>query len=198
MTTNSFDKAVSHAMLYEVGGFWVESHPAVANGLIDTPANRKAVGYVNDPSDRGGETKFGVAKNANPDLNITTLTWDAAKRVYYRRYWLTAHCDEIVNISTAVVLMHFDAAVNHGVGRANKMLQTALGVAVDGDIGPKTISAVQAACSADGGAQLCAKLASLRRSFYNGIVQRDASQAKFLKGWLKRVDDVEQFAKVTG
>ena len=64
--TTSFDKAVSHAMLYEVGKFWNESHPAVANGLIDTPANRKAVGYVNDKADRGGETKFGVAKNGMP------------------------------------------------------------------------------------------------------------------------------------
>lgn len=65
--TNAFEKAIDHAMLYEVGGFWNVNHPAVARGLIDTSANRKAVGYVNDPDDRGGETKFGVARNANPD-----------------------------------------------------------------------------------------------------------------------------------
>jgi hypothetical protein len=73
--TKPFEAAVDHAMLYEVGGFWNVNHPAVAGGLIDTPANRKAVGYVNDPADRGGETKFGVAVRANPDLNITNLTW---------------------------------------------------------------------------------------------------------------------------
>lgn len=196
--TTSFDKAVSHAMLYEVGKFWNESHPAVANGLIDTPANRKAVGYVNDKADRGGETKFGVAKNANPDLDIPKLTWDAAKRVYYRRYWLQAHCDELAEISPKLALMHFDAAVNHGVTRAIKMLQTAVGVTVDGDIGPKTIAAVKLKCDSDGGAAMCTNLASQRRTFYNSIVQRDSTQSKFLRGWLDRINEVEQFAKTVG
>ena len=30
-------------------------------------------GYVNDPDDPGGETKYGIAKNSNPDVDIKDL-----------------------------------------------------------------------------------------------------------------------------
>lgn len=190
----TFNKAIDHAMLYEVGGFWNVNHPAVAGGLIDTKDNRRAVGYVNDSEDTGGETKFGVAKNANPDLNITGLTWEQAKRVYYRRYWLMSHCDELSAISPEFTLFYFDAVVNHGVGRAAKFLQQAVGVTVDGDIGPKTIAAVQSKIAGGGYTELIVELACIRKVFYNGIVTRNPSQAKFIKGWLGRVDSNVKFA----
>jgi lysozyme family protein len=134
MFTKAFNDAVDHAMLYEVGGFW-ELTPEVEAGLIGTRDQRRAVGYVNDPDDNGGETKFGVAKNANMDLDIANLTWDQAKTVYFKRYWLNGSCDKLPN---RVGVLHFDGCVNHGVGRANKFLQQALGVGVDGVIGPIT------------------------------------------------------------
>lgn len=190
----TFNKAIDHAMLYEVGGFWNMNHPAVAGGLIDTKENRKAVGYVNDPDDTGGETKFGVAKNANPDLNITTLAWEQAKRVYYRRYWLPSHCDELSAINTEFTLFYFDAVVNHGVGRAAKFLQQAVGVTVDGDIGPKTIAAVKTKIASGGAIELVNELASIRRAFYNNIVARNPTQSKFIKGWLARVDANVKYA----
>ena len=192
--TQSFEQAVSHAMLYEVGKFWNVNHVAVAGGLIDTPANRKAVGYVNDPSDTGGETKFGVAVNANPDLNIKTLTWDAAKRVYFRKYWLASNCDDITLIAPKLAAIHFDGAVNHGVGRASKFLQQALGVVADGDIGPATLNALSKMCADKSKeVELCRKVAELRKAFYNSIVRNNPTQAKFLNGWMTRINEVEAF-----
>jgi lysozyme family protein len=183
----AFNKAISHCMLYEVGGFWNEAHPAVAPGSIATAADRKAVGYVNDPADRGGETKFGVAKNGNPGLNITRLTWAQAKQVYYDKYWVAGKCHLL---PAKIAIIHFDGCVNHGPGRAAKFLQEALGVTVDGAIGPKTLEKIKGAKEEE----IVQHIARIRRSFYQGIVNRDKSQAKFLNGWLRRINEVENYA----
>ena len=44
-------------------------------------------GYVSDPDDPGGETKFGVSKRSYPDLDIKALTRDEAIAIYYRDFW---------------------------------------------------------------------------------------------------------------
>ena len=52
-------------------------------------------GYVNDPADPGGETKFGISKRAYPQLDIKSLTLDQAKAIYRRDYWASParrHC----------------------------------------------------------------------------------------------------------
>jgi lysozyme family protein len=184
--SKAFESAVSHAMLYEVGGFWNVSHPAVAQGLINTPANRKAVGYVNDPSDNGGETKFGVAKNANTDLNISKLTWDQAKAVYFVRYWLAGKCDQM---PARTAVLHFDGCVNHGVSRANTFLQRAVGVTADGAIGPVTLAKIKATNEM----QLLSSICTQREQFYRSIVAGNASQAKYLTGWLTRISQMRAY-----
>jgi lysozyme family protein len=73
-------------------------------------------GYVNDPNDPGGETKYGISKRAHPDLDIKNLTLDEAKNIYYNDYWLKADCDHY--FFPANYLM-FDTAVNMGISRAN-------------------------------------------------------------------------------
>lgn len=184
--TKAFEHAIDHAMLYEVGGFWRVSHPAVAQGLINTAANRKAVGYVNDPYDRGGETKFGVAKSANNDLNITRLTWDQAKAVYFVRYWLAGKCDQL---PARMAVLHFDGCVNHGVARANKFLQTALGVTADGIVGPITIAKAKASNEM----QVLNSICDQRENFYRSIVRNNPSQARFLTGWLRRITEMRAY-----
>ena len=44
-------------------------------------------GYVNHPSDPGGETKYGISKRAYPDVDIAELTKDDAADLYKRDYW---------------------------------------------------------------------------------------------------------------
>jgi len=184
--TPAFEKAIDHAMLYEVGGAWDVTNEAVEEGLIDTQAHRRAVGYVNDPSDRGGETKFGVARNANPDLDITNLTWDGAKAVYYVRYWIAGHCDYLPGRVGAI---HFDGCVNHGIKRAGTFLQRAVGVNPTGDIGAVTVAKVQEADQID----VCNHIADQREQFYRSIVANNPSQAKYLNGWLRRINEVRAF-----
>ncbi len=191
--TKSYDEAVNHAMLYEVGSFWNLETPGVREGLIETREQRRAVGYVNDPLDRGGETKYGVAKNANPDLDITNLDWEAAKRVYYRRYWLASNCDDITLMSPRLAILHFDGAVNHGVGRAGRFLQRAVGAAEDGDVGPASLRALKTAIDTKGDIPLCHLICDFREAFYEAIIARNPSQARFRNGWLRRIREMREF-----
>jgi len=189
MYSNAFEAAVDHSMLYEVGSFW-KLTPEVEAGLINTSVQRRAVGYVDDPLDRGGETKFGVALNANPDLDITNLTWAQAKAVYYDRYWVTGACEKL---SERVAVLHFDGCVNHGVGRAKKFLQTSVGAVADGIVGANTLAAVNSKDPID----ICNKICDLREKFYRDIVTNKPNQARFLNGWLRRIDEMRVFTTDT-
>lgn len=181
----TFDNAFNFTMKYEVGSFWNPKDPDVIAGLCDTPSRRIKTGYVNDPKDRGGETKFGIAKKANPGVDIKKLDLAGAKAIYEKNYWKAAKCDLF---SPKVSFAMFDAAVNHGPRTAAKMLQRAVGAVVDGAIGPGTMKAVNAK-SQD---EVLKLMLADRRRFFNAIVTNDQSQAKFLKGWLNRVADIEK------
>ena len=68
-------------------------------------------GYVNDPDDPGGETKFGISKRAYPSLDIKTLSKEAAKHLYFKDYWKAGGC--VVLLEPKLAIVHFDACVNH-------------------------------------------------------------------------------------
>jgi lysozyme family protein len=44
-------------------------------------------GYVNNPSDPGGETNWGIAKRWHVDLDIKNLTKQQASDIYQKEYW---------------------------------------------------------------------------------------------------------------
>ena len=79
-------------------------------------------GYVNDPNDPGGETKYGICKRDHPTVDIKNLTIDGAKAIYRSEYWNTAGCD---NIPFPMDIVAFDIAVNQGVGRAKEVYANA-------------------------------------------------------------------------
>lgn len=133
-------------------------------------------GYVNDPRDPGGETKYGISKRANPDVDVRNLTLAQAQWIYRQRYWLPLHADAMPE---AAAIQVFDAAVNHGIKPAVRMLQRALGVPVDGVIGPVTLNAM---LSVDD-ARFVAHFAAERLTFYTDLAGWDA----FGRGWTRRV-----------
>src|SRR5580704_9612285 len=77
-------------------------------------------GYVNDPSDPGGETNLGISKRAYPDLDIASLTPETVAPIYKRDYW-----DRIAGDSLPSPLNYiaFDCAVNQGVGECQILLR---------------------------------------------------------------------------
>ena len=78
----------------------------------------------------------------------------------------------------------YDFAVNSGVSKAVKSIQEILGIAVDGNLGAKTIAAI----NSKDGKELCNKLCDKRAAFFEAIAKK-GENAKFLKGWLNRVKD---------
>lgn len=81
-------------------------------------------GYVNDVNDPGGETNFGITKASYPNLDIKNLTPDMAKSIYFTDYWLKSGAQTLV---TGLDLMHFDCAVNEGLGVARQILAISRG-----------------------------------------------------------------------
>jgi len=77
-------------------------------------------GLNTNKSDRGGITKFGISKKSYPNLDISRLTQDDAINIYKKDYWDAIGGD---NLPPAVAAVAFDAAVNHGVGMAKKLLK---------------------------------------------------------------------------
>lgn len=176
-----FAKAFTLAMQSEIGAWFNPNDPATQQGLIDTPAHRRACGYCNIPGDAGGETKFGIAQNANRDVVVRTLTLAQAQNIYFIKYWLASQCDKI---GTPLSAIHFDAAVNMGVGRAAKFLQTSVGVKPDGAIGAQTLAAIAKCPDLK---KVCTQYLAARQSFYDSIVLNNPTQAKFAKGWANRI-----------
>jgi lysozyme family protein len=137
-------------------------------------------GYVNDPRDRGGETKFGISARAYPNLKIADLTIDQAKDIYRKDYWTVCGCDALPE---PVALAVFDLAVNAGVRAAVRDLQQALGVPADGVLGPQT----QAALARVRGELEILRLA-VRVHAYGLIRRTDApTWSTHGKGWARRV-----------
>lgn len=95
-------------------------------------------GYVNDPRDPGGETKYGISKRAYPDEDIKNLTVERARDIYRRDYWDKIRGNDLPQRMAYYML---DAAINQGVKASITMLQEVLKVKVDGVIGPMTIKA---------------------------------------------------------
>lgn len=94
-------------------------------------------GYVNDPHDPGGETKYGISKRAYPNEDIAALTLERAKAIYRADYWDRLRADEL---PPEIVLPLFDFAVNSGIKQAVTSLQRAIGASVDGVLGAKTLA----------------------------------------------------------
>lgn len=78
-------------------------------------------GYVNDPDDPGGETKYGISKRSFPKEDIKNLTVDRAKELYRTLYWTPINGDELPDKMDLCVM---NAAVNSGVGTALKFLKS--------------------------------------------------------------------------
>lgn len=75
-------------------------------------------GYVCDPNDPGGETKWGISKRSYPDLDIPSLTEADAQAIYLRDYWSPLDLD---SKPWGTALLKFDAAVNQGINFAKTL-----------------------------------------------------------------------------
>jgi len=135
-------------------------------------------GYVLNPADPGGETKFGIAKRWHPNVDIMNLTRQQAIDIYHVEFWNSGGFEAYPD---GVGFQTLDAAVNHGIPQANKLLQQAVGVKADGEIGPITHAAVKAMDETD----ILFRFIAYRLRFWTSL----NTWATFGAGWANRAAD---------
>lgn len=106
-------------------------------------------GYSNVKTDKGGPTKFGIthttlaAHRGKPSVSareVQAMSREEAVEIYRRSYWGQAGGDLLPpGLDYAV----FNSAVMSGPSRAVKILQAAVGVREDGQVGEQTLAAVR-------------------------------------------------------
>ena len=166
-------------------------------------------GFVNDPNDPGGATKYGVTIGTMRALgldktgdgqvtveDVRTLTKADAIRIFRERYYLKPRIDLLPEPLQPSV---FDMQVNAG-SNAVRILQKLLAefgeqVTVDGMIGPATAKAAERAFS-NAGQYLVDAYAIARRNYYFRLADRKPSLRKFARtkaggkgGWIKRAEE---------
>ncbi|MDP5146005.1 hypothetical protein ORI98_06095 [Shewanella sp. ULN5] len=174
------------------------------NRLIENLIEREG-GYVNDPTDRGGETNYGITINVARDYGykgeMRDLPYELAFKIYQDRFWAPLKLDDISAISEDLTEQLFDFGVNSGVGTATKQLQTLLNVlnnqqtlypdlVIDGALGSRTLLALQqyvAHRKLQGMLVLVEAVRGKRIAFCVDIAANDERQEKYSFGWLKRI-----------
>ena len=159
------------------------------------------------PADKGGPTKYGISlkflRQHKMDMNgdseidevdVSTLTRDEAIEIYLKEFWCKYKYDAINDEKIAIKV--FDLCVNMGPIRIHKILQTAMNelagrniVAVDGILGPKTISHLNSITWDAFNDQILSCIIEGAAEFYFSLAEAYPSNKVFLKGWLRRVAD---------
>lgn len=144
-------------------------------------------GYAINPVDPGGETNFGISRRSYPDVDIRNLTVEQAVEIYRRDFWLPAYAEIAAQRAANMV---FDMAVNHGATAAHRLVQEALrslrfSLRVDGQFGPLTLGALNAAAMTDEDG-LLRELRARRAELYARIALARPSSGGFLLGWMRR------------
>nr|WP_321509494.1 holin-associated N-acetylmuramidase [uncultured Celeribacter sp.] len=166
-------------------------------------------GFVNDPDDPGGATKYGVTlatlQRLGLDLDrsgtvtvadVRRLSKAQAVEIFLEHYYLRPRIAELPQALRASV---FDMYVNAGAN-AVRILQRLLcdmgqGVTVDGVLGPQTLSAAHAATAAAPD-YIADAYAIARRNYYFALADRRRASRKFARtrsggkgGWIKRAEE---------
>ncbi len=166
-------------------------------------------GFVNDPDDPGGATKYGVTvhtlrrlgldltKDGSIDVkDVRALRKGDAVDIFLRHYFEVPRIGDLPRVLHASV---FDMQVNAG-RNAVRILQKLLcdmgyAIGIDGFIGPQTIAAAQDAAEPDGIA-LADAYGVARRNYYFQLADRRPASRKYVRtrrggkgGWIRRAEE---------
>lgn len=155
-------------------------------------------GFVNDPDDFGGPTKFGITQQTLSQYrgyscsvhDVQTLNEGEALAIYFSFYWKPLSINSIDKKPIAIAV--FDTGVLYGIRHSILMAQEALAHSwivstefkIDGHMGPKTIAALNN-CPSGLFLELI-NLQILKRIVE--IIEKKPSQKKFQNGWVNRAN----------
>jgi lysozyme family protein len=153
--------------------------------------------------DRGGMTYAGISRQAWPNwqgwekIDYGEYGEDLFRAIedFYRsNYWDKINGDRIK--SQHVAYMIYDFAVNAGVSTSARIAQRIVGAKADGDIGPKTLQAMDEYIKDEKDERIFITTFSLLKVFrYKDICLNDKrrssdkveSNLRFICGWINRV-----------
>lgn len=179
---------------------------------------------TNDPTDHGGDTKFGITQvEANTHLTdlknlyqwdgiMGDLTLDMAMWIYSTFYWAPLNLDNIIQVAPLLAHKLFDIGVNLGPGVAGKWLQQALNVfsknqslynnlVIDGGIGNVTLAALNTYLNSrnltNATWHLLVAIGGQQINRYITIAINDTTQERFEDGWEDRIgNELADYASV--
>ena len=149
-------------------------------------------GYVNNPKDPGGATKYGITHRtlaahrgvaSVTPAQVRALSKEEAIEIYRRSYWVQSGGDLL---PVGIDFMAFDYGVNSGPAQAVKSLQRVVGVTADGIVGGQTVAAVNTYKG-----DLVDAYAAERLRFMRAL----KTWPVFGRGWQKRVSAVVSQAR---
>lgn len=147
-------------------------------------------GWSDDPRDPGGATNKGITlatyqavRPGATKADLKAISDEMVSLIYKNRYWDKVRGDDLPD---GLDLVAFDAAVNSGVWRGSKWLQSAVGATADGEIGTKTIRAAKQAKAADA----IRRAVQARKNFLLSL----KTWPTYGKGWSSRLVRVEALA----
>ncbi len=156
--------------------------------------------YVNDPSDSGGETKFGITQDTASSIGyigkMRDLSKDQAYNIYDSAFWSANRCDEILILSENIALEIFEMSIHLRFGEAAKILQRTINtfnncrqlyedVDVDCIIGSKTLASLKKSIYARGDEIIVRTMNALQCEYYVRLCERRNKDEKFVYGWIK-------------
>ena len=155
-------------------------------------------GYSNDKADKGGKTKYGIieveARKYGYKGDMKDLTKEIAEDIYKNKYYLSNNLDKIKDKRVALSIADWTInSGNWGTKKAQQAVNILKGeiLVVDGVLGEKSIEAINSIRPE----MFLNQYHVLQRRFYQAIVDHNASQKVFLKGWLNRVVRKEEYIK---
>jgi lysozyme family protein len=121
-----------------------------------------------------------------PMQPVLKITDAEVEELYYNDYWKASKAD---TMCLPLAIVHFDSAVNFGIGGSVKLLQQALGgLTADGKFGTQTLAAIEKQNNLETAKRYC----QARIDFRHERVKKNSSDSRYLKGWLRRDNDLLQ------
>lgn len=130
-------------------------------------------GFVDNKNDLGGRTNKGITQKTfnaynkkmnRPLKDVKDITFDEADEIYYKEYYKASGADKIKDKNLAY--LHYDSAINHGVGRAKQFLEKS-----EGDFD---------------------KYYALRKKYYDNRIVERPNQKVFYNGWVDRINRIKK------
>ncbi|MGG8042112.1 hypothetical protein PGO05_01645 [Klebsiella aerogenes] len=163
----------------------------------------KEGGYVDHPNDKGGPTNWGItqatARAHGYAGDMRNLTREQALSILEADYWYGPRFDQVATVSSAIAAELCDTGVNMGPSVPVKWLQRWLNafnnqqklypdLVADGQIGPRSISALKsylAARGKDGEEVMLRALNCSQGQRYLELAEGRTANESFVYGWVK-------------